>query len=241
MTVYFVRRKDDASGPIKIGFTRKLDARLQQLNSEYPGGVELLASCKGGAALEGAIHRRLADHRIDGEWFQAAPAVLNVLRAAKTGIPEADDPVTRDRVLPEDEFAKDIRIETRFYLNELMKREWRGYGDSLEGARDRVLDRIGVARSQGKALFHRLQSIKTVSGDVYRLLNLAYCEALYAEGKAEARHLNVLKATHNLGQRLRSSGVLAPDEGYVAPWADASAGATLPGKPVSMKAGAAAW
>lgn len=242
MAVYFVRRKDDSRGLIKIGFTRKIESRLEQLNAEFPEGVELLATCEGGSALENTIHRHLAEYRVEGEWFQPSSAVLDAIGAAKSkGIADPNDPLTRDRILPEDETSSDIRVETRFYLNELMRREWRGYGDSLEGARDRVLDRLGIDRSQGKRLFHRLRGIKTISGDVYRLLSIAYCEAVHSEGRAEDRHIRLLSAVHNINEGMRRRGELPADEGYFAPWEVASAGADLPGVSASNRAGAAAW
>lgn len=219
MSVYFVRRKADPAGPIKIGFTRKIESRLAQLNAAYEGGVDLLACCDGGAQLEGSLHRRLEEYRLDGEWFQPAPPVLEAMHEAKANLIGGSDPLTRDRVLPEDEMSADIRVETRFYLNELMKREWRGYGDSIEGARDRVLDRVGVHRSQGKLLFHKLRRVKNISADVYRLLSLAYCDALYAEGKAEERHLNIIRVTHGINERMRRAGEMPQDGGYFAPWA----------------------
>jgi hypothetical protein len=217
MTVYFVRKNTDPFGPIKIGFTRKMEARLEQLNRAVDGGVFVFASCEGGAAREREFHQKLAAHRLEGEWFSPSDEVLSEIEALGS-IAQQTDPLTRDRVLPDDEFSNDIRVETRFYLNELVKREWRGYGDSLEGARDRVLDRIGVHRAQGKLLFHKLHRVKSISGDVYRLLSLAYCDALYAEGRAEDRHMRIMEVTHAVNSQMRAEGSIAADAGYFAPW-----------------------
>lgn len=217
MTVYFIRKNADPFGPIKIGFTRKLEARLEQLNRTVDGGVFVFASCEGGAARERGLHQKLAAHRLEGEWFSPSDEVLSEIEGLD-GVVQQADPLTRDRVLPDDEFSDDIRIETRFYLNELVKREWRGYGDSLEGARDRVVDRLGVNRAQGKLLFHKLHTVKTISGEVYRALSLAYCECLYAEGRAENRHMRIMEVTHAVNSQMRADGSIPPDAGYFVPW-----------------------
>ena len=73
VTIYFI---GPANGPIKIGFAKRLSFRLRelQLANSYPLGV--LASVEGPMLLEREYHHKFAAHRLHGEWFSRAPAIL---------------------------------------------------------------------------------------------------------------------------------------------------------------------
>lgn len=74
--VYFVG--EGLSGtPIKIGWTQQaLPARLKCIQNGYPARLSVLATQNAPKAREGFYHRRFADHRLFGEWFSPAPAIL---------------------------------------------------------------------------------------------------------------------------------------------------------------------
>ncbi|MCC9312352.1 GIY-YIG nuclease family protein [Kitasatospora sp. RB6PN24] len=61
-----------ASGPVKIGCTTDLQRRLATLQCGSPIKLQLLATFAGGRELEAALHRLLATHRLEGEWFDLA-------------------------------------------------------------------------------------------------------------------------------------------------------------------------
>lgn len=65
--VYFVQGVD--GGPIKIGTSRDVGARIADLQCASPVRLRLLGSVPGDATLERRLHRRLAHHRVHGEWF----------------------------------------------------------------------------------------------------------------------------------------------------------------------------
>jgi hypothetical protein len=90
--VYFaqhVRR-----GFIKIGTTTNLKMRMgdiicivrdpREVVIVYPPSgekhVQLLGIMLGGRTRENQLHKRFADHRLDGEWFQPHPNILNFIR-----------------------------------------------------------------------------------------------------------------------------------------------------------------
>lgn len=56
-------------GPIKIGYALNVQHRLHQVQVHCPFDVKVLATRKGGADLEAFYHRRFADYRLRGEWF----------------------------------------------------------------------------------------------------------------------------------------------------------------------------
>ena len=71
--VYFIGSE---AGPIKIGFTVGLKDRLAALRASSPVKLKLLATCHGHATREAAYHEQFAEHRLHGEWFEPAPAIL---------------------------------------------------------------------------------------------------------------------------------------------------------------------
>jgi hypothetical protein len=79
--VYFMAHR--ASGRIKIGYTKDLNARLRTI-ANSTGKIRLLGHVDGGRTLEARIHDVLGEHRISGEWFRDCPelreTIGNVLR-----------------------------------------------------------------------------------------------------------------------------------------------------------------
>lgn len=66
--VYFIQV---SSGPIKIGYaSRDVYERLANLQVGNHEEMRLLAVASGTAALERALHKRLARHCVRGEWFR---------------------------------------------------------------------------------------------------------------------------------------------------------------------------
>lgn len=74
--VYFVQQGND--GPIKIGVSGNVDKRIRSLSTSSPLPLRLLAVLPGGRGEEQELHKRLAAHRLGGEWFAPVPAVLAV-------------------------------------------------------------------------------------------------------------------------------------------------------------------
>jgi hypothetical protein len=75
--VYFIQSGDD--GPIKIGFTRNLAARLRQLQTGHPAKLRVLRAFRGDERLEAWLHRHFAAHRLNGEWFTPHRDLLRYL------------------------------------------------------------------------------------------------------------------------------------------------------------------
>lgn len=73
--VYIIRAT--ANGDIKIGFTRNVPARINDLRTAHSRPVELLLVLRGGEELERALYIRFAAHQIKGEWFAPADDLAN--------------------------------------------------------------------------------------------------------------------------------------------------------------------
>lgn len=163
-----------------------------------PSGFDVLGQCVGGMELEKRLHKMLESDRVNGEWFKPTTDVLAVIDRAIagefSGVEQSNGlPIT---IKPEDEFSDNIVVEARFYLNELMKREWRGIGDTDEGVRNRVADACGISHSYAFRISFKHQEINDISGSVYRSLRINYAEALEAEGRlndGQRRFLNLVR------------------------------------------------
>lgn len=89
--VYFVQRGD--GGPIKIGFSCIPSVRISQLQVGCAEKLIVLACVRGNVKLEGALHDKLADHALRGEWFTPHPEVLNAAARFHAMLADADCPV----------------------------------------------------------------------------------------------------------------------------------------------------
>lgn len=72
-SVYFI----GAGGQIKIGWSRKVATRLAQLQTGSANQLKLLATVPGGRGLEQSLHKQFHHLRLAGEWFLAAPELLD--------------------------------------------------------------------------------------------------------------------------------------------------------------------
>lgn len=84
-SVYFAQLGE--AGPIKIGASGDVRARLVQLQTGAPFELRLLGVFPGGEESEGMFHRWFAYLRLRGEWFSPAPELLAVIAAFAEGQP----------------------------------------------------------------------------------------------------------------------------------------------------------
>lgn len=72
--VYFIQCGDD--GAIKIGIASDPVARLRSLQTAHHERLSILVTTEGGQRAEQAYHKRFAEHRLSGEWFNPHPDIL---------------------------------------------------------------------------------------------------------------------------------------------------------------------
>lgn len=94
--VYFAQRGH--RGPIKIGKSRNVPERITYLSTGIAEKLNVLATYRGGAQTEKYLHQKLAQHRLNGEWFRPHREVLDVVHSVIAGTfkPGSYRPVTRD-------------------------------------------------------------------------------------------------------------------------------------------------
>lgn len=75
---------------IKIGVTVNARDRLQQLRQGAGAPIKLLACVAGGYDTEAALHKKLAPHRVDGEWFRDCPEVRAAMQNTLNNFPAVE-------------------------------------------------------------------------------------------------------------------------------------------------------
>lgn len=79
--VYFAQAV--SGGPIKIGVSRDISARLATLQTGSPLILRILGFQEGSRAIEAALHRRFAAHHVHNEWFEPCEALLGYIEGLK--------------------------------------------------------------------------------------------------------------------------------------------------------------
>lgn len=79
--VYFIQSV--RGGPIKIGMALDPEERLKELQVAYPYRLRLTHTIEGGRARELALHKRFAEHRLAGEWFEPTPELAKLAYARR--------------------------------------------------------------------------------------------------------------------------------------------------------------
>lgn len=72
--VYFVQ--EGSAGLIKIGCSKNLKKRFDEIARELPYDLKLLAFVDGWREVEVVFHLRFAHARVRGEWFRPVPELL---------------------------------------------------------------------------------------------------------------------------------------------------------------------
>ena len=77
--VYFIRSGDF----VKIGFARRPERRLRELQAANPNKLELVATLPVGNVTEAGAHRALSHLRHRGEWFRWCDEIAEFIRTHK--------------------------------------------------------------------------------------------------------------------------------------------------------------
>ena len=80
--MYAIQR--GAGGPIKLGWTKDITARMRSLQTASGDTLHVLATWEADRDDERRAHAKWAHLRTRGEWFDAAPELLEWIREKKT-------------------------------------------------------------------------------------------------------------------------------------------------------------
>lgn len=79
-SVYFVQ-SGGRDGPIKIGVTSNVKARVASLQTAHPEPLKVRLVVSGTQETERRFHRKFAALRMNGEWFRADPPLMRFIIA----------------------------------------------------------------------------------------------------------------------------------------------------------------
>jgi hypothetical protein len=80
--VYFVQY----GRRIKIGRSADLMVRISEIERSLPGKLDVLLLWPGGLQEELAFHRRFADSRVHGEWFNKSQKLMTFIAQARVAM-----------------------------------------------------------------------------------------------------------------------------------------------------------
>ena len=75
LSIYFVKCGEH----VKVGIATHVGKRISSLQTATAQPIELLAAVKGTPHDERALHKRLSEHRVKGEWFKDCDAVRSAM------------------------------------------------------------------------------------------------------------------------------------------------------------------
>ena len=78
--VYVIRQ--GISGPVKVGYTRSLGVRMDDLQRGNPDQLELVIATPGTLKNERRLHKLFAKQRVLGEWFRLEGPVMEFVSSA---------------------------------------------------------------------------------------------------------------------------------------------------------------
>jgi N6-adenosine-specific RNA methylase IME4 len=113
--IYFVQHEDK----VKIGCSSDVNSRIKDITRHLPD-AKLIGTCKGSITLEKELHKLLAEHRINNEWFEINDITVTII---KSFVSEADF-VNIDKVNSREIAAKKFNIsEGTLYKVEKIERQ----------------------------------------------------------------------------------------------------------------------
>lgn len=76
MSIYMAM--DDNTGTVKIGFSKNVDDRINQLQTGCSGNLRVLRVLDGDQSTERWLHKRFNLYRVRGEWFRFHDDMLSI-------------------------------------------------------------------------------------------------------------------------------------------------------------------
>ena len=78
--IYFIGSEGKDFNYVKIGYSKKPDNRLKQLQTGSPVKLKVLLKFEGNLNLEAKLHRKFKNSRLEGEWFRISSSLKHYLK-----------------------------------------------------------------------------------------------------------------------------------------------------------------
>lgn len=133
--IYFVQADSDDDGPIKIGYSKNVDARMASLQTSTARPLRLIAVIDGSEDDERAIHARFANAHVRGEWFRPCAE----LRAYLDSLPPVEWVPRKTRPLRTRPRCQDLRP------GQITPQEWKQWRADLGLSRREAVEAMGLS------------------------------------------------------------------------------------------------
>lgn len=115
--IYFIRCA--ATGLTKVGYATNVRSRLSTLQTGSADDLSLVRLLGGAKDDEGKLHRRFAEHRKRGEWFDLADEIIR----ADLGLPDIALPTIKRRSSPSERQERKALLAQQQILREAARAE----------------------------------------------------------------------------------------------------------------------
>lgn len=153
--VYFIRAKG-GFGPVKIGYSRVPQTRLETLSTWAPYPLEIVATIPGGLELEVRFHKAFEEHHSHREWFHPCAVIERTIEQIRSGMFEVDAlPVgKRLRTLSRGSWSETQR--RALSLSALIRHRSEAHGLFVPGEWRAALNRFSLLSDEGREDLSRM-------------------------------------------------------------------------------------
>lgn len=81
--IYFIQEENNIKAPIKIGTSRNIKKRLNELQANSPVKLKVLSTIGGGRREESKLHRIFKKYRMYNEWFRPEDELIKYIFGTK--------------------------------------------------------------------------------------------------------------------------------------------------------------
>ena len=145
--IYFIQQ--GKSGPIKIGYTGNNDIskRMETIQIYAPEKLTLLGYIEGDQGQEKLLHQLFHSYRLNGEWFEPVPPIINHIMGLIFGVHFSDTYFQSDTPVSLDDF--------------LEFQERRGIEYALKKSNNNICKAAETLGISYRSLRHRISKYKT--------------------------------------------------------------------------------
>lgn len=190
MTVYFITRKNDPEGLVKIGYTSDMVTRMTNLRTAIPEGCEILCTVPGGRDLESYLHLTFDAERVAGEWFKNSEGLSSMIKMlGKYGLKSLPAGVAGGEYERQADAASrqaDLEIASRL----LKKASLPTFtGDSVKQQIARAARRLGCSASRAKDIWYTDSRVSIAAWEMRKLYSMA--DMAFASTKEQQQILDL--------------------------------------------------
>lgn len=154
------------------------------MSVSVPGGITIIATLRGGKETEDYLHEKFSQYRVGGEWFcfseEIRQFVLDVQNNKPGLVPFVDE--AKYMLRSKKEYGADAIEMAAQMADAILRKEYKGPGDTIEAAMFRLKRKHGIEENVFKRLRYR-QKTDIWAGEYLHLKAVYETEMLSASPK----------------------------------------------------------